>query len=123
MVKPRFALALEYVPDVETAKRYYVDVFGLEVERDHPTFVQFKSDGGAAFAVASDAAMTPGAELELYWVVDDAQAAFAELSQKAQISKPLTREAFGTVFGVVDPAGQPRYLLEFARQRPSRQVS
>jgi hypothetical protein len=66
--------------------------------------------------------MTPGAELELYWVVDDAEAAFAELSRKVEISKPLTQEAFGTVFGVVDPAGQPRYLLEFARERPSRQV-
>jgi predicted enzyme related to lactoylglutathione lyase len=121
-VKPRFALALEYVPDVEAAKRFYVDVFGLDVERDHPTFVQFKSDGGAAFAIASDEAMTLGAELELYWVVDDARAAFDELSRTAQISKPLTDEAFGKVFGVVDPAGQPRYLLEFARERPSRQV-
>ncbi|HEU5433324.1 MAG TPA: VOC family protein [Thermomicrobiales bacterium] len=121
-IEPRFALALEYVPDVEAAKRFYVDVFGLEVERDHPTFVQFKSDSGAAFAIASDAAMTPGAELELYWVVDDAQAAFAELSRTAEIGKSLTQEAFGTVFGVIDPAGQPRYLLEFARERPSRQV-
>ncbi|HET7094112.1 MAG TPA: VOC family protein, partial [Thermomicrobiales bacterium] len=110
-VKPKFALALEYVSDVEAAKRFYVDVFGLEVAREHPTFVQFKSDAGAAFAIVSDAAMTPGAELELYWVVDDAQAAFDELSRTAKISKPLTAEAFGTVFGVVDPTGQPRYLI------------
>jgi hypothetical protein len=49
-------------------------------------------------------------------------AAFDELSRTAKISKPLTAEAFGTVFGVVDPTGQPRYLIEFARERPSRQV-
>jgi catechol 2,3-dioxygenase-like lactoylglutathione lyase family enzyme len=121
-IHPRFALALAYVPDVAAAKRFYVDVLGLEVERDHPTFVQFKSDGGAAFAIASDAAMTPGAELELYWLVEDAEAAFQELSRTAKVSLPLTQQPFGKVFGVVDPTGQPRYLLEFARERPSREV-
>lgn len=36
---PRFGFALEYVTDVEAVKRFYVDVLGLEVEREHPTFV------------------------------------------------------------------------------------
>jgi hypothetical protein len=27
---------------------------------------------------------------------------------------------FGKVFGIKDPASQPRYLLEFGRDRPSR---
>lgn len=36
---PRFGFALEYVSDVEAVKRFYVDVLGLEVEREHPTFV------------------------------------------------------------------------------------
>jgi hypothetical protein len=62
-------------------------------------------------------------ELELYWLVDDAEAAFAELSPKAEVSLPLKQMPFGKVFGVKDPAGQPRYLIELAQNRPSRRVA
>lgn len=41
-IKPRFAFALTYVSDIEAAKRFYVDVLGLEIEREAPVFVQFK---------------------------------------------------------------------------------
>src|SRR4030095_6583695 len=45
--RPQFGFALEYVSDIDAAKRFYVDVFGLEVEREHPTFVQFRDAAGA----------------------------------------------------------------------------
>lgn len=115
---PRFGFALEYVTDVETAKRFYVDVLGLVVERDHPAFVQFDH-----FAIASDAPMTADGEPELYWIVEDAEAAFRELSPRADITLPLTQKPFGKVFGVRDPAGRPRYLVEFSKHRPSRPAS
>src|SRR5439155_954567 len=41
--KARFGFALEYVSDIDAAKRFFVDVLGLELERDHPTFAQFKA--------------------------------------------------------------------------------
>ena len=113
--KPQFGFALEYVDDVEAAKRFYVEVLGLEVERYHPTFVQFKS-----FALASDESLGGSREPELYWLVDDADAAFADLSQKAEVTLPLKQMAFGKVFAIKDPAGRPRYLVELARERPSR---
>jgi catechol 2,3-dioxygenase-like lactoylglutathione lyase family enzyme len=114
---PRFGFALEYVRDIEAATRFYVDVLGLEVERTHPTFVQFKN-----FAIASDEAMSESRETELYWLVDDAEAAFSELSQQAEVSMPLKQLPFGTVFAVNDPDGRPCYLLQFAQQRPSQAV-
>ena len=120
--RPRFGFALEYVSDIEAAKRFYVDVLGMEVERDHPVFVQFKDRSGAAYAIASDQAMSKEAELELYWLVDDAEAAYREISQKADVIMPLKQEPFGKVFGVKDPAGQPRYLIEMAQNRPSQRV-
>ncbi len=120
--KPRFGFALEYVPDVEAVKRFYVEVLGLEVEREAPTFVQFKDQAGDYFAIASDESMGARGDLELYWLVDDAEAAFSDLSQKAEVSLPLKQMPFGKVFGIKDPAGQPRYLIELARNRPSRQV-
>jgi len=113
-----FGFVLEYVPDVAAATRFYVDVLGLKVEREHPTFVQFDR-----FAIASDESMGGRGEPELYWLVDDAEAAFRELGGQAEVVMPLRTMPFGKVFAVGDPAGRPRYLLEFARDRPSRPVS
>jgi len=114
-VKPRFGFVVEYVEDIEAAKRFYVDVMGLEVERYHPTYVQF-----GAFAIANDASMTGSRDPELYWLVDDAEEAFRELSKKAEVVAPLKQMPFGKVFSVKEPEGRPRYLLELARDRPSR---
>ncbi len=117
-----FAFALEYVADIPAAKRFYVDVLGLEVDREAPNFVQFKDRAGAHFAIASDEAMGNRDELELYWLVDDIEAVQRELAQKTAITLPLRELPFGKVFGVTDPAGRPRYLLEWAARRPSQQV-
>ena len=114
--KPEFAFALEYVKDIEAAKRFYVDVMGFEVAREAPDFIQFKE----LFAVASDEPMEGGTDLELYWTVDDAGAAYKDLSARAEITLPLTSKPFGQVFGVKGPSGQPRYLVRFARNRPSQ---
>lgn len=117
----RFAFALEYVSDIPAAKRFYVDVLGLEIDREAPNFVQFKDQAGAFFAVASDEAMGDRNEMELYWLVDDIEAAQRELSGKTTISMPLRELPFGKVVGVTDPAGRGRYLLQWAAQRPSQQ--
>jgi len=114
---PKFGFALEYVSDVDAAKRFYEEVLGLRVERYHPTYVQFEH-----FAIASDESLTGTNEPELYWLVDDAEAAFAELSQKGEVSLPLEQKPFGKVFAMKDPAGRPRFVLELARTRPSQEV-
>ncbi len=113
--KPRFGFILEYVTDVEAAKAFYTDVLGLKVERYHPTYVQFEP-----FAIANDASMSGTREPETYWLVENAEAAFRELSAKAEVVMPLKQMPFGKVFGIKDPAGRPLYLLEFAADRPSR---
>jgi len=115
--KSKFGFVLEYVTDMEAAKRFYVEVLGLEVERSSPTFVQFNN-----FAIASDESMSSTRERELYWVVVDAEAALHDLSQKAEVILPLKQMPFGRVFGIKDPAGQPLYLVEFAQNRPSQPV-
>ena len=121
--KARFGFAVEYVSDLEAVKRFYVEVLGLEVERDHPTFVQFKDGAGANYAIASDEPLGGSDEPELYWLVDDAEAAFRELSPRAEVSLPLKQMPFGKVFALKDPAGYPSYLLELAQNRPSRKAS
>ena len=56
----------------------YVEALGLEIERDSPMFIQFNN-----FAIASDKSMSGNRDPEVYWVVEDVEAAFKDLSQKA----------------------------------------
>ena len=81
-----------------------------------------KDQAGANFAIASDESMGGRCGLELYWLVDDAEAAFSDLSQEAEVSLPLKEMPFGKVFGIKDPAGQLNYLIELAQDRPSRRM-
>jgi catechol 2,3-dioxygenase-like lactoylglutathione lyase family enzyme len=120
--KATFGFVLEYVSDVQRAKGFFTDVLGLQVERDHPTFVQFKTSGGA-YALASDERMEPGrGDPELWWVVDDARSAFAEMSARADVAMPLREMPFGTCFGIKDPAGQVHYMIQLSANRPSQPV-
>ena len=114
---PRFGFVVVYVKDIAEAKRFYTEVLGLRVEREAPTFIQFEH-----FALATDARLTEGREPELYWLVDDADAAHRAIGAKTEISRPLETLPFGKVFGVRDPDGGTRLLLELARNRPSKSV-
>jgi predicted enzyme related to lactoylglutathione lyase len=116
--KPRFGFVVEYVEDVEAAKRFYEEVLGLQAERVHPTFVQFEH-----FAIASDEPLVGGGAPEIYWLVDDAERAFEEVSRVAEVVLPLQEAPYGKVFGVRDPDGQPQFLLELAARRPSQPVA
>jgi catechol 2,3-dioxygenase-like lactoylglutathione lyase family enzyme len=123
--KAQFAFALEYVSDIAAAKRFFTDVLGLEIDREAPTFVQFKAGNGSSYAIASDEAMDGNKDRapELWWIVDDAEAAFREMSAHAEVGLPLRQMPFGMCFGIKDPTGQVHYLLEFARERPSQPVA
>jgi catechol 2,3-dioxygenase-like lactoylglutathione lyase family enzyme len=114
---PKFGFVLEYVTDIEAARRFYVDVLGLEVERQAPAFIQFKN-----FAIANDASLTGKREPEVYWLVDDVESVYKQLSPKTEVIFPLKQMPFGKVFGIQDPAGRPLFLLEFSKERPSQAV-
>jgi predicted enzyme related to lactoylglutathione lyase len=115
--EPHFGFALEYVKDIEAAKRFYVDVVGLKVERFHPRFVQFPG-----FAIASDEPMAGGKQRELYWLVEDAGDAFVEMSKHSEVTMPVKQMPFGKVFGIKGPAGEPLYVCQLAADRPSHQA-
>lgn len=113
----KFGFVLEYVTDVEAARRFYEDILGVKAERAHPVFVQFDH-----FAIASDQSMSGTREPETYWLVENAEAAFTDLSQRVEITQPLRQMPFGKVFGIKDPAGETVFMLEFAQNRPSEVV-
>jgi len=110
----QFGFAVVYVDDMQAARRFYTEVLGLKVQREAPTFVQFDH-----FALASDESMDGRKQTELYWLVADAEAAIGELRKQATIAMELRALPFGKVFGVRDPAGGTRYVLELAKGRPS----
>jgi predicted enzyme related to lactoylglutathione lyase len=114
---PQFGFAVEYVKDIEAATRFYTDVMGLQVERAAPTYVQFEH-----FGITNEQRMAPGAGPEIYWLVDDAEAAFKEISGHGAIGTPLTQLPFGRLFTVQDPDGMPCYVLQLAEARPSAAV-
>ncbi len=118
-----YAFTLEYVTDVEAAKRFFVDVMGLRIVREAPEFVQFQDRNGAGFAIASDEPIGGTGEREIYWIVADAERAFHVLSAESEVAVPLEQKPFGTVFGITDPAGQAHYFVEFATNRPSNSVT
>lgn len=118
----RFGFALEYTTDIARSRTFFTEVLGLQLDRDHPTFVQFKDANGSAYAIASDAPMDKGEHPELWWVVDNAEQALVEMSKKAEVAMPLRELPFGKCFGIKDPNGEVHYILEFAAQRPSQQV-
>jgi catechol 2,3-dioxygenase-like lactoylglutathione lyase family enzyme len=115
--QPRFGFVVVYAKDLDKAKRFYAESLGLKVEREAPNFIQFEH-----FAVASDEPLSPKGEPELYWLVDDAEAAYRQLAAKAPVSRPLESKPFGKVFAVRDPDGGDRFVLELARNRPSKAV-
>src|SRR5262249_45179161 len=84
MVKRKLGFVLEYVQNIQDAKRFYTDVLGLTAQREHPKFVQFPN-----FATASDEPLSRTGDLELYSLVDNAEDAFQELNKRVEVTLPL----------------------------------
>lgn len=104
---------LVHVDDVAPARAFYTEKMGLAVADEQPGFVQFAQPGGrgAAFAIIERGAEVP----ELWWDVENADAAYAELKRQGVeiLSEPEDRP-FGRTFSIKDPAGNALHLLQQA---------
>ena len=97
-----------YVPDIEQARAFYTEKLGFVVEAQQPTFVQFKQNAGmgAIFALQEQANFSPHQGVELWWMVDNADATCAALvSHDVEIVSQPSDEPFGRAFIIKDPAG------------------
>lgn len=113
---PRFGFAVINVKDIAKAKVFYTEVLGLTIQREAPNYIQFEH-----FSIASD---NPGASapVELYWLVEDAEAAHRDFTARGADCSPVEKKPFGKVFAAKDPDGGERFILEFAASRPSQAV-
>jgi catechol 2,3-dioxygenase-like lactoylglutathione lyase family enzyme len=112
---------VRHVTDVAAARAFYAEKMGFEVEAEQPGFVQFKAPDGAPFAISLASADPVAAELpsgqseplELWWYVDDADAAYGELQAKGvEIVFPPKDMPFGRAFAIKDPTGAYSFILQ-----------
>jgi len=97
-----------HVPNLEQALTFYTEKLGFAVEDQQPGFVQFKQQEGkgAIFALQEEAEVAPYKGVELWWIVDNADATFALLvSRDVEVVSQPSDEPFGRAFIIKDPAG------------------
>ena len=105
-----------HVADVDAAKKFFTEKLELEVETQLPDFVQFKLPGGNGAALAvGKGDTTPDIGTELWWYVENVDAAFKTLEQRGvTVKEPLTDMPFGRTFSIEGPGGYVLYLLQLA---------
>ncbi len=114
-------LGLQFVfihtDDMAATRAFYAEQMGLTLISDSPEFLQFAAPGGKGAELGVGLLSAPGVshEPELWWYVDDVDAAYAALiAQGAEIVTPLTDMPFGRVCATKDPAGYTLHLLQLA---------
>lgn len=107
---------IRHVEDVAAVRAFYTEKLGFAVVIDQSDFVQFAAPNGAILGVARDTGNPEDLPIELWWVVDDADAVHAELQAKGvEIAIPLRDEPFGRTFAVKDATGGYSHMLQLPR--------
>jgi predicted enzyme related to lactoylglutathione lyase len=120
-------MKLEVVPlpvaDVDRAKAFYVDQVGFVADHDHRVsdeirFVQLTPPGSACSVVLGEGIveMEPGTQRGLMMVIDDADAARAELADRGVSVSDVDEQPWGRFVYFSDPDGNTWAL----QQLPNR---
>jgi predicted enzyme related to lactoylglutathione lyase len=111
--------ALYNAPDIDAARRWYTEVLGFEPYFNEPFYVGFNV-GGYELGLLPDAGASGRGGVTVYWGVEDADAAVAELIAKGATADAPVQDVgggirtatvidpFGNVFGVIE---NPRFSL------------
>lgn len=100
------------VSDVDRAKAFYVDQVGFVADHDHAVspevrFVQLTPPGSACSVVLGDGVteMPPGTQQGVQMVIDDADAARAELTGRGVECSDVDDQPWGRFVYFADPDG------------------
>ena len=107
------------VPSVEQVRAFYTETLGGTVIDEQPGFLQVRlgAGSGADCGIGESADAKPAPLPALWWLVDDADATYAELKGKdVQMVGELRDMPFGRAFAIQDPAGNTLHFW----QNPSR---
>lgn len=120
-----FKLELIQVPvsDVDRAKAFYTEKVGFHADHDHRVndeirFVQLTPPGSAcsiAFTTGTGSTAAPGSAQGLQVVVDDAEAAHAELAGRGVEVSEVQEFPWGRFVFFADPDGNGWAVQEIVR--------
>lgn len=107
------------VTDVDRAKAFYVDQVGFNADHDHRVsdslrFVQLTPPGSACSVVLGTGIteMAPGSQKGVQIVIDDAEAAHAELAGRGVAVSDIDEQPWGRFVYFSDPDGNSWSLQE-----------
>jgi predicted enzyme related to lactoylglutathione lyase len=129
--KIEWRLELVQVPvsDLDRAKAFYVDRVGFLAEHDHQVseelrFVQLTPPGSACSIALTTGAhkMQPGSVEGLQMVVEDADAARAELLERGVEASEVQEFPWGRFVFFADPDGNGWAVQEIVRVRSSAAI-
>ncbi|MGE3289637.1 MAG: glyoxalase superfamily protein [Pseudonocardia sp.] len=121
-------MKLEVVPlpvtDVDRAKAFYVDQVGFVADHDHRVsdglrFVQLTPPGSACSVVLGEGVveMAPGSQKGVMMVIEDADAARAELLSRGVEASEVDSQPWGRFVYFADPDGNT-WALQQLPPRP-----
>jgi predicted enzyme related to lactoylglutathione lyase len=107
------------VADLQRAVEWYTTVLGFEVEAywppDRPNYAHFVSASGATFSVMQ----ADGRGARFNFTVDDPDALWERVKDRASVVEPLFDTAYGTrKFTITDPDGNELGFVRDLQGRP-----
>jgi catechol 2,3-dioxygenase-like lactoylglutathione lyase family enzyme len=137
----RYEVTVVPVSDVDRAKDFYAEKLGFNVDVDHRASEDFRvvqlTPPGSAASISIGTGITtaaPGSYQGMHLVVDDIEAARAELTGRGvEVSEPFhfgaegqtpglhpERADYGTYLSFSDPDGNGRLIQEVTQRAPGR---
>ena len=103
-----------YVPDLQKAKEWYINITGTQPYFDEPFYVGFNFNGCELGLHPFDETVTKGNQTVTHWAVDDIENCVKILIEKGAVVLYKTADVGGgiKVATVIDPWGNAVGLIE-----------
>lgn len=107
-----------HVNDLETARNWYADTFGIQPYFDEAYYVGFDIGGFELGLDPAADAYTAGSHSIAYWLVDDIKKSFTALKAKGvHVHQDITEVGGGILTGSIhDPFGNVIGLIEIPEE-------
>ncbi|HYU05992.1 MAG TPA: VOC family protein [Thermoplasmata archaeon] len=102
--------------DFRAMRSFYHDVLGLAITYENPHFASLQGRGASIALHSEREAHSSGDNWHIEFLVDDIDAAVAELSRRGVATNPIREESFGRITTFRDPEGNEIGLEEPPRR-------
>ena len=88
--------------DLDESRTFYHDVLGLEIGREDPDRIVFRSGGGTQLVLTSSTTGTSDTQTQMAWRVPDIHAALADLRSRGVRIEEYSPPDPATIDGIAD---------------------